>query len=950
MKKLDTVSVVKEEKRSMIPLGANYNVCKVCVKVSSVHNDTEIKVEYAQNGIISELVHFGNKTVTEDGIFEFSIDTLVTASHIYVTTSDSEVIVEDIDVYEADDIFITNNYPDYVDFDFEKNYYLDFVKVFTPENGYYNYTIYTSMDGRNFDELARKTSSVPCSADGDCYPAGGKEARIIRVYVEYCSATTQAIINDVQIEGTESGTDIQKKPEIYVEDFKNSVYDIEITAEDTFNEVYGIIERRLGSEYKSWFVFNLAPNPVAEHDFDYFSISSKDGKVEISGNNGVSLSYGLNHYLKYCCNVHISQVGDQINLPSTVILPSKTIFRETKAKLRYAYNYCTLSYSMAFWGKKEWRDELDWLALNGVNLILDTTAQEEVWRRFLIDIGYSNDDTKKFIAGPGYYAWAYMANLSGFGGPVHDSWFQDRTEMARYNHLIMRKLGMQPVLQGYSGMIPSDILEYDKNAEVIPQGTWCLFERPSMLRTTSSSFKKYADKFYKAQREVYGDITNYYATDPFHEGGNTSDMSVRSVAKEVLSAMVDSNPRSVWVIQSWAGNPSSELLEGIGEATNGKEHALILDLYAEKMPHHHEGTADNPSYGYSEEFNNIPWIFCMLNNFGGRLGLHGHLDNLNKNIPYAFNNRKKIAGIGITPEASVNNPVLYDFLFECIWQENAEDKLPVISLDKWLNDYTTRRYGKESKTIQAAWEILKDTVYNAKLNMLGQGAPESVVNARPGINIKAASTWGNSVIQYDKKKLKTAASLLLEDYETLKDNKCYMYDVATVLQQILSNTAQDVQNEMSAAYISKNAAEFTKLADEFLNIIDDMEKVTATSEYYLLGRWIEQAKALAKNSDDFTKRIYERNAKALITTWGGYNQSEIGGLHDYSNRQWSGLIGDFYKGRWKLWIKEKTDELLKNSCEENINWFEWEWRWVRDNTVYPVKETSIDLKALFEKM
>ena len=102
MKKLDTVSVVKEEKRSMIPLGANYNVCKVCVKVSSVHNDTEIKVEYAQNGIISELVHFGNKTVTEDGIFEFSIDTLVTASHIYVTTSDSEVIVEDIDVYVSE--------------------------------------------------------------------------------------------------------------------------------------------------------------------------------------------------------------------------------------------------------------------------------------------------------------------------------------------------------------------------------------------------------------------------------------------------------------------------------------------------------------------------------------------------------------------------------------------------------------------------------------------------------------------------------------------------------------------------------------------------------------------------------------------------------------------------------------------------------------------------------
>ena len=33
----------------------------------------------------------------------------------------------------------------------------------------------------------------------------------------------------------------------------------------------------------------------------------------------------------------------------------------------------TLSYSMAFWGETEWRNELDWLALNGVNVVLDVT-------------------------------------------------------------------------------------------------------------------------------------------------------------------------------------------------------------------------------------------------------------------------------------------------------------------------------------------------------------------------------------------------------------------------------------------------------------------------------------------------------------------------------------------------------------------------------------------------
>ena len=62
----------------------------------------------------------------------------------------------------------------------------------------------------------------------------------------------------------------------------------------------------------------------------------------------------------------------------------------------------------------------------------------------------------------------------------------------------------------------------------------------------------------------------------------------------------------------------------------------------------------------------------------------------------AFNNSRHIAGIGITPEASVNNPVLYDFLFETIWQDDASKKMEAINLDEWLVDYTTRRYGKES--------------------------------------------------------------------------------------------------------------------------------------------------------------------------------------------------------------------------------------------------------------
>ncbi len=80
-----------------------------------------------------------------------------------------------------------------------------------------------------------------------------------------------------------------------------------ITEQDTIDEVKGIIERRIGSAYVDWFTLEVAEGDNA---YDYFELAQKDGKIHIKGNDGVSLATGLNHYLKYYCNVNISQVGD----------------------------------------------------------------------------------------------------------------------------------------------------------------------------------------------------------------------------------------------------------------------------------------------------------------------------------------------------------------------------------------------------------------------------------------------------------------------------------------------------------------------------------------------------------------------------------------------------------------------------------------------------------------
>ena len=245
-------------------------------------------------------------------------------------------------------------------------------------------------------------------------------------------------------------------------------------------------------------------------------------------------------------------------------------------------------------------------------------------------------------------------------------------------------------------------------------------------------------------------------------------------------------------------------------------------------------------------------------------------------------------------------------------------------------------------------EILHDTVYNPAYNMKGQGAPESVVNARPGLDIGAASTWGNAVVDYDKKKLEKAAELLLADYDKLKNSAGYQYDLANVLEQVLSNTAQEYQKKMAAAFRSGDAEEFSTLSDKFLSIIDMVEKVTGTQKEFLVGTWINGAKKLAENSDDFTKELYELNARSLITTWGSYDQAISGGLIDYSNRQWAGLTNDYYKMRWEKWITERKKELAGESYTNYSaqDWFEMEWAWARGTNKYSGTPNGLDLQGL----
>lgn len=145
---------------------------------------------------------------------------------------------------------------------------------------------------------------------------------------------------------------------------------------------------------------------------------------------------------------------------------------------------------------------------------------------------------------------------------------------------------------------------------------------------------------------------------------------------------------------------------------------------------------------------------------------------------------------------------------------------------------------------------------------------------------------------------------------------------------MLSNGALSLYAQLSAAFAERDAAAFDRAADAFLSLIDKMEATTGENRYYRLSRYLDMCDARAAGGDDFAKRAYRMDAKALITTLGTFVMSEEGCGHDYANRQWAGLFSEFYKKRWMRFLENCRRELSGETPTKTDPFF-YEWNWVR---------------------
>jgi len=675
--------------------------------------------------------------------------------------------------------------------------------------------------------------------------------------------------------------------------------------------------------------FALEQIPAAEGR-DVFEIESRNGKVVLRGNHAVSMASALNWYLKYYCHRHVSLWGNNLQLPSSLPVVKEKVRRTSSFRYRYYLNFCAFSYSLAWWDWPQWERLIDWMALHGINLPLSVTGQEAIWHKVYRDLGLSDRQTREFFVGPGYLPFGWMGCIDGWGGPLPKSWIDAHLELQKKIVARERDLGMTPVLQGFTGHVPATLAQVLPGAKLEKLPSWAGFPPTHFLDPQSPLFTRVGKLFVEEQTRQFG-TDHLYASDTFIEMPPPSNdpQFLAAMGKGVFEAMRAADPQAIWVMQGWIFVNAPDFWKPPqGRALLGavpNDRMILLDLACENAP----------VWNKTEAFYGKPWIWNVIQDYGDVTSLHAGMPQIAANLREAMTSPKRgrLVGVGLVNEGLGNNPVVNDFLGEMAWRAETPD------VSEWVRDHIQGRYGSRPAAAQAAWDLLLRTAYSQP------GGHFSAVIRRPTM---PTSTRGT--VPYDVSLLARAWKELLQCAGELGAIDTYRFDLVHVGRQVLADLAYEFAQEITAVYEKKDREALARVRTRYLQLIRDLDEFVGTRKEFLLGRWLADARRWGTSPQE--KQLNEWNARTIITLWGPRDSD----LHEYANKQWSGLLTDFYLPRWQMYFDRLDSALASGKSFDASAWEqtarEWEEQWTHRNNPYPTEprgDSVATARRLWEK-
>lgn len=625
---------------------------------------------------------------------------------------------------------------------------------------------------------------------------------------------------------------------------------------------------------------------------DTFAVSARDGKVLIEGNNAGSMAVGLNNYLRRQLGASVSWFATEpVQVPDAVVLPDTAYGARAAVGTRFFLNYCTFGYTMPYWQWPEWERFIDWMALNGVNMPLAMTGAEKSWYDTWRSMGLSDDEIRSSFTGPGHLPWHWMNNIDCFQGPLSPEWLTAQEKLQKRILARERELGMTPVLPAFAGHVPAALARHYPQADITEHSVWGEFPQSERCYFLSPSDPLYAEiqkRFIDTQTALYG-TDHIYGIDPFNEvdSPDWSENFLRNASRGIFTTLRAADPQARWLQMTWnfyydRKHWTKPRMEAFLDGVEG-DNMLLLDYFCDNVE----------IWRRNDRYFGKPYIWCYLGNFGGNTMINGNMHDVDKKISAVMTEGgDNLTGLGGTLEGFDCNPVMHEFMLAKAWA-------PDMSANDWATVWARSRGGDKAPSVVEAWQLMADSIYVGR-TYVGNSC---LTNARPALD-KPNGSYTSPRYHYSDSNLLRVLDLLLQA-DGIDDNAAYQFDVMNVTRQALGNEFNHSRDRFNRAYLDGDPATVKAEAARMADIIADLDALMATNPQFSMTQWIADARRHGTTAAEAD--TYEKNARTLLTIW-SYPDKK---LNDYANRQWSGLLSDFYGQRWQMFTDAVIDAMDK---------------------------------------
>jgi len=711
---------------------------------------------------------------------------------------------------------------------------------------------------------------------------------------------------------------------------------------------YELIERLLPGSSSH---FSLRLSGAKDRCFTLADATDSD-QLSIVASDVSLVTAGVGYYLREYANMTIGWPrggGFRLSVPKPwprLGASGGAVTRCRRAAYSYFMNVCTHSYSLVWYDWRQWEQMLDWMALSGINLFLALTGQEEVQYRVFRSFGLSDLEIRSWFNGPAFLTWSRGQNEYGAGiaGPLPRSFMRQQYDMQQQIVARARQLGLTGQLPGFQGNVPVSLKRVLADSNITEAGA------TGWMDSLDPRFAELADAWMKELTSSFG-TDHWYQLDGYFNGGTAPWLSTRSThaaaggahssrgsaaeppadalwlrrGAAAYAGLNRTDPDAVWSFQGfsfigWSGAQKAAALAGFIQSAP-KDKFVIIDM--------DYGEGEWSSKFDQDGFWGTPFVWTKLHNFGGTDGLRGNL-SMAALIPSAALKVPTVSllGTGFTSEGIDQNPAYYELLLD-----NHFTQGPDADVVGFLTRRAPKRYGLTEGSTAAiaaaeAWKLLASSVYSQDVSVQDTTGVKSLSKPfmwsfqpdRATPTPKMCALWH-------------AWGLLVEVAKNVSTPlpEPLSYDLVNTGREVLAQLTVPLSLNFTDAVLSAraplNASSVGAAGGAYASTLADLDRLVGADPAFLLGSWLEMARALAAvaNGSDCTgagtnvppevvgcEHFYEYNARCQLTTWNPTPRGAAkvpGGPLDYAGKHWNGLIADYYQVR----VERLTAQAIKDA-------------------------------------